>query len=82
MFFKTRTGVLSRAYAFDERIASAMGVDTWRLSLIMFALGSFLAGLGGTINALVGTVEFLTWKKIILEAMKLFLKLDALGKWS
>ena len=68
LFFKTPTGVLSRAYAFDERIAAAMGVDTGRLSLIMFALGSFLAGLGGSINALVGTVEFLTWKKIILEA--------------
>jgi branched-subunit amino acid ABC-type transport system permease component len=68
LFFKTPTGVLTRAYAFDERIASAMGVDTGRLSLIMFALGSFLAGLGGSLNALVGTVEFLTWKKIILEA--------------
>lgn len=68
LFFKTPTGVLSRAYAFDERIASAMGVDTGRLSLIMFALGSLLAGLGGSLSALVGTVEFLTWKKIILEA--------------
>ena len=68
LFFKTRTGVLSRAYAFDEGIASAMGVNTWRLSFIMFGLGSFLAGLGGTINALVGTVDFLTWKKIIIEA--------------
>jgi branched-chain amino acid transport system permease protein len=45
-----------------------MGVDTGRLSLIMFALGSFLAGLGGSLSALVGTVEFLTWKKVILEA--------------
>lgn len=68
LFFKTPTGVLTRAYAFDERITSAMGIDTGRLSLIMFALGSFLAGLGGSLNALVGTVEFLTWKKIILEA--------------
>lgn len=68
LFFKTPTGVLTRAYAFDERIASAMGVDTGRLSLVMFALGSLLAGLGGSIAALVGTVEFLTWKKIILEA--------------
>lgn len=68
LFFKTPTGVLTRAYQFDERIASAMGVDTGRLSLIMFALGSFLAGLGGSLSALVGTVEFLTWKKVILEA--------------
>lgn len=68
LFFKTKIGVLTRAYAFDERVTSAMGVDTGRLSLIMFALGSFLAGLGGSINALVGTVDFLTWKKIILEA--------------
>jgi len=58
LFFKTPTGVLTRAYQFDERIAAAMGVDTGRLSLIMFALGSFLAGLGGSLNALVGTVEF------------------------
>jgi branched-subunit amino acid ABC-type transport system permease component len=68
LFFKTPTGVLTRAYQFDERIAAAMGVDTGRLSLIMFALGSFLAGLGGSLSALVGTVEFLTWKKVILEA--------------
>ncbi len=33
LFFKTPTGVPTRAYAFDERIASAMGVDTGRFHL-------------------------------------------------
>jgi len=31
-------------------------------------LGSFLAGLGGAIGAMVGEVNFVTWEKVILEA--------------
>ncbi len=68
LFFKTKTGTVVRAMAFDERTASAMGIDTRYVSLIMFMLGSFLAGLGGAIGAMVGEVNFVTWEKVILEA--------------
>jgi branched-chain amino acid transport system permease protein len=35
----------------DETAASAMGVDTVRLKLLAFAVGAFLAGAAGTVNA-------------------------------
>jgi branched-chain amino acid transport system permease protein len=38
----------------DETAAAAMGVDTVRLKLLAFAIGAFLAGAAGTVNAHVG----------------------------
>jgi branched-chain amino acid transport system permease protein len=38
----------------DEVAAAAMGVDTTRLKLLAFAIGAFLAGAAGTVNAHVG----------------------------
>ncbi len=35
----------------DEVAASAMGVNTFRLKLLAFAIGAFLAGVAGTVNA-------------------------------
>jgi branched-chain amino acid transport system permease protein len=35
----------------DETAASAMGVNTFKLKLLAFAMGAFLAGLAGTIQA-------------------------------
>lgn len=67
-FFKTKIGAIARAIAFDEKTASAMGINTKYVSLIMFMLGSFLAGLGGAIHAMIVNVNFLTWEKVIIEA--------------
>ena len=39
----------------DETAAAAMGINTIRLKLLAFAIGAFLAGAAGTINAHVGT---------------------------
>ncbi|HET9771139.1 MAG TPA: branched-chain amino acid ABC transporter permease, partial [Acidimicrobiia bacterium] len=39
----------------DEVAASAMGVNTVRLKLLAFAIGAFLAGTAGTVNAHFGT---------------------------
>ena len=39
----------------DEVAAAAMGVDTVRLKLLAFAVGAFLAGAAGTVNAHVTT---------------------------
>ena len=39
----------------DETAAAAMGVNTVRLKLLAFAIGAFLAGLAGTVNAHFGT---------------------------
>jgi branched-chain amino acid transport system permease protein len=39
----------------DETAAAAMGVNTVRLKLLAFAIGAFLAGTAGTVNAHFGT---------------------------
>src|SRR5205085_12200517 len=39
----------------DETAAAAMGVNTVRLKLLAFAIGAFLAGAAGTLNAHVTT---------------------------
>jgi len=35
----------------DETAAAAMGINTWRMKLLAFAIGAFLAGAAGTVNA-------------------------------
>ena len=39
----------------DETAAAAMGINTVRLKLLAFAIGAFLAGTAGTVNAHFGT---------------------------
>ena len=39
----------------DETAAAAMGINTMRLKLLAFAIGAFLAGTAGTVNAHFGT---------------------------
>jgi branched-chain amino acid transport system permease protein len=38
----------------DETAAAAMGINTFRMKLLAFAMGAFLAGAAGTVNAHVG----------------------------
>jgi len=46
----TRFGVLTRAATENRVLAAALGVDERRLFTIVFALGSFLAGLAGALQ--------------------------------
>ncbi len=46
----TRLGILIRAAAEDREMAAALGVDERRLFTAVFALGAFLAGLGGALQ--------------------------------
>lgn len=48
---KTRAGAMVRAAVDDSQMARALGINTLRLSMLVFGLGSFLAGLGGMIGA-------------------------------
>lgn len=48
---KTRAGAMVRAAVDDSQMARALGINTVRLSMLVFGLGSFLAGLGGVIGA-------------------------------
>lgn len=47
--YRTRFGVMLRATSQDRRMASALGLDVGRVYVLAFALGCFMAGLGGAI---------------------------------
>jgi branched-chain amino acid transport system permease protein len=47
--YRTKFGVLLRATAQDRRMAAALGIDVGRVYALAFALGCFMAGLGGAI---------------------------------
>src|SRR5205814_2490725 len=47
---KTRMGAAVRATVDDAQMARGVGVDTSRISMLVFALGAFLAALGGVIG--------------------------------
>ncbi|HEU4660612.1 MAG TPA: branched-chain amino acid ABC transporter permease [Pseudolabrys sp.] len=47
---KTRVGAAVRATVDDAEMARGVGIDTNRISMIIFALGAFLAALGGVIG--------------------------------
>ena len=47
---KTRMGAAVRATVDDAEMARGIGIDTNRISMLIFALGAFLAALGGVIG--------------------------------
>ena len=47
---KTRMGAMVRATVDDPQMARGVGIDTSRISMFIFALGAFLAALGGVIG--------------------------------
>jgi branched-chain amino acid transport system permease protein len=47
---RTRLGAQVRATVDDAQMARGVGIDTSRISMLIFALGAFLAGLGGVIG--------------------------------
>lgn len=47
---KTRMGAVVRAAVDDAEMARGVGIDTSRVSMFIFALGAFLAALGGVIG--------------------------------
>ncbi|QXX76729.1 urea ABC transporter permease subunit UrtB [Methylovirgula sp. HY1] len=53
---KTRIGLLVRAVNQDRQMAAATGIDVRRIDLIVFSLGTGIAGLAGVVLALLGPV--------------------------
>lgn len=47
--YRTRFGVMLRATSQDRRMATALGLDVRRVYILAFALGCFMAGLGGAV---------------------------------
>src|SRR5260370_33243494 len=49
IIYRTRFGVILRATSQDRRMAAALGVNVSRVYVQAFAIGCFLAGLGGPV---------------------------------
>jgi branched-chain amino acid transport system permease protein len=47
--YRTRFGVILRATSQDMRMAAALGIDVRRVYVLAFAIGCFMAGLGGAV---------------------------------
>jgi branched-chain amino acid transport system permease protein len=49
LIYRTRFGVILRATSQDRRMASALGINVSRVYVQAFAIGCFMAGLGGAV---------------------------------
>jgi len=49
VIYRTKFGVMLRATSQDRRMASALGLNVGRVYVLAFAVGCFMAGLGGAI---------------------------------
>lgn len=65
---RTRFGKVLRASVADGQMVSALGVDVPRLYTLVFALGAWLAGLGGVLAAPVGSISLGIDSSIIIES--------------
>jgi urea transport system permease protein len=65
---KTRLGLYVRAVNQDRATAAAMGVNARRIDLLVFALGTGVAGLAGVILALLGPVTPTVGQSYIVPA--------------
>jgi branched-chain amino acid transport system permease protein len=65
---RTRIGAVVRATVDDAEMARGVGIDTARVSMSVFALGAFLAALGGVIGgAFVGVYPGLDFEILPLS---------------
>ncbi|HEV3157151.1 MAG TPA: urea ABC transporter permease subunit UrtB [Candidatus Baltobacteraceae bacterium] len=65
---KTRLGLFVRAVNQDRPIASAMGIDSRRIDLVVFALGTGIAGIAGVVLALLGPITPTVGQSYIVPA--------------
>lgn len=68
VLLRTRIGLLVRAVNQDRMMASATGIDVSRVDLIVFCLGSGIAGLAGVMLALLGPVTPSVGQSYIIPA--------------
>lgn len=65
---RTSFGKTIVAVALDRQMASALGVRTWSVSMIVFAIAGGLAGLGGALIAPVGAIDVTVGENYLLYA--------------
>jgi urea transport system permease protein len=68
LFGKTRAGLHIRAVNQNRAMASALGVDTRRVDVLVFALGSGIAGLAGGVLALIAPVTPTVGQSYVVDA--------------
>jgi urea transport system permease protein len=68
LFGKTRIGLHIRAVNQNRSISSALGVNTRRVDLLVFALGSGIAGLAGGVLALIAPVTPTVGQSYVVDA--------------
>lgn len=70
---RTRFGLVIRAAVIDPETVGALGADVPQLHMIVFALGIWLAGLGGALAAPLGSVSLGMDSSIIIESFAVVL---------
>jgi branched-chain amino acid transport system permease protein len=70
--YGTRMGRAMRAVAWDERVASLMGINVNKVVAVTFALGSALAGAGGILFALRNDLRMTADSSWVLLGLKAF----------
>ena len=68
LFFKTRAGLRARAVTQNRAIAEAVGIDTRRVDMFTFALGSGLAGIAGAVFTMIGSTNPSTGQLYIVDS--------------
>lgn len=68
LLYRTNLGTSIRACMQDRETASALGINTERVSALTFGLGAGLAGIGGALAAPVSQVSFLMGVDVVLLA--------------
>lgn len=68
LFFKTRTGLRARAVTQNRAIAQTVGIDTRRVDMFTFALGSGLAGIAGAVFTMIGSTNPSTGQLYIVDS--------------
>jgi len=68
LFFKTRMGLRARAVTQNRAISEAVGIDTRRVDMFTFALGSGLAGIAGAVFTMIGSTNPSTGQLYIVDS--------------
>ena len=67
LFFKTRMGLQVRAITQNRAIAETVGINTRRIDMYTFALGSGLAGIAGSVFTMIGSTNPSTGQLYIVD---------------
>lgn len=68
LFYKTRAGLRARAVTQNRAIAQTVGIDTRRVDMLTFALGSGLAGIAGAVFTMIGSTNPSTGQLYIVDS--------------